>query len=267
MKDSIFKKKVWNFYSKNKRVFPWRNTTNPYHILVSEVMLQQTQTERVLPKYKEFLDKFPTLFALNRSTNENVLRVWSGLGYNRRALYLKRMAELTICNYSGELPLDPKTLQTFSGIGINTAGAIYVFSTNKPFVFIETNIRRVFIHEFFMGQEKISDETLLIQIKQTLDLKRPREWYYALMDYGAYLRKLESNPNRKSKHYSRQTVFEGSNRQIRGAIIKILLDTNNIPMGKLERQFANTEYFRDAIVQLEKEGFIDTTNSRVKLTS
>jgi A/G-specific adenine glycosylase len=177
------------------------------------------------------------------------------------------MAELTICNYSGELPLDPKTLQTFSGIGINTAGAIYVFSTNKPFVFIETNIRRVFIHEFFMGQEKISDETLLIQIKQTLDLKRPREWYYALMDYGAYLRKLESNPNRKSKHYSRQTVFEGSNRQIRGAIIKILLDTNNIPMGKLERQFANTEYFRDAIVQLEKEGFIDTTNSRVKLTS
>ncbi|HMS22374.1 MAG TPA: A/G-specific adenine glycosylase [Candidatus Levybacteria bacterium] len=266
MKESIFKKQIWHFYAKHKRVFPWRKTINPYHILVSEVMLQQTQTERVLPKYKEFLDKFPTLSDLEHATYENVLRVWSGLGYNRRALYLKKIAEITNHSYLGKLPLDPKVLKTFSGIGVNTAGAIYVFSTNKPFVFIETNIRRVFIHTFFMEQEKIPDEDILTVIKRTLDYNNPREWYYALMDYGVYLRKVTINPNHKSKHYLKQTVFEGSRRQIRGAIIKILLATNVVPLQELERQFTNSEYFKMAITQLEEEGFIIIKNSMVKLT-
>lgn len=257
-KKEEFRKKVWEFYKKNRREFPWRETFDPYKILISEVMLQQTQTSRVTAKYEEFLKKFKNFEDLAKATTEEVLRAWSGLGYNRRALYLKKIAEL-VSKEKSEFPLDPKVLVSFPGIGPNTAGSIYVFTTNKPYVFIETNIRRVFIHEFFKDSSKISDKQLLELVNKTLDTKNPREWYYALMDYGAYLAKTEINPNRKSKHYSKQSKFEGSLRQVRGKILKILLEKKMVVIKELEKQFENEEHFQEAMKQLQKEGFTKIT--------
>lgn len=260
---NVFQDKIWQFYKTRKRIFPWRETQNPYHILVSEVMLQQTQTQRVIPKYQEFLQEFPTLSSLSHATMGNVLRAWSGLGYNRRALYLKKVAEKVRDDFNGKFPLDPHLLQSFSGIGPNTAGAIYVFSTNKPYVFIETNIRRVFIHEFFKDKEKISDEDILRLIKRTLDKNNPREWYYALMDYGAFLSKTETNPNRKSKHYKKQTTFKGSLRQARGTLLKILLKEKSVKTSDLKRMLG--ENFETAFSQLKKEGFITEKKGSITL--
>lgn len=255
----IFQEKIWIFYKENKRKFPWRETTDPYKILVSEVMLQQTQTGRVISKYHEFFKKFPTLKSLTQATNVEVLSVWSGLGYNRRGLYLKRTAEEIAKNYHGKIPLNPETLVTFPGIGPNTAGSIYVFTTNKPFVFIETNIRRVFIHEFFKDQEKIGDKEILKLLQENLDQENPREFYYALMDYGAFLGKTQINPNRRSKGYIKQSAFEGSVRQVRGKILKLLLEEKKIEK-KLLKEKINSIHFYEALQQLVKEGFIQLDN-------
>lgn len=262
---TTFQKKIWNFYYKNKREFPWRETTNPYHILVSEVMLQQTQTSRVISKNQQFLKKFPTLELLAKSTNAEVLGAWSGLGYNRRGLYLKKTAEQIVNTYQGEIPLDPKVLVTFPGIGPNTAGSIFVFSTNKPHAFIETNIRRVFIHEFFEGKDKISDKEILKLVEETLDQKNPREWYFALMDYGVHLSKTEINPNRKSKHYIKQSKFEGSLRQTRGKILKLLLKKKYIEKKTLEEK-VNSVHFTKALQQLKEENFVRITGGKIQIS-
>lgn len=254
MSTSSFQKKIWDYFKKNKRDFPWRETSNPYHILVSEIMLQQTQTNRVLPKYEAFLKEFPTIKDLAQSSNEEVLKMWSGLGYNRRALYLKQAAEKLFQN--GDF--HPSNLKTLKGIGENTAGAIYVFSSNKPYVFIETNIRRVFIHEFFKDQEKVSDKEILKLIEQTLPNEKSlqsREWFYALMDYGSHLSKIEVNPNRKSKHYTKQSKFEGSLRQTRGKILKILINKKHVSIYDLN-QTIKSPHFKKALEQLKNEGFI-----------
>lgn len=276
MSTSVFQKKIWNFYKTNKRDFPWRETTDPYKIMVSEMMLQQTQTSRVLPKYHLFLERFPIVESLAQASNVDVLKLWSGLGYNRRALYLKKSTEIIAQTKDW---VNPEFLETLPGIGPNTAGAIYVFSTNKhsfqsstssvglkPYVFIETNIRRVFIHEFFKDQENILDKDLLELVKKTLDHKKPRDWYYALMDYGAYLGKIGTNPNRKSKHYLKQSKFEGSLRQIRGKILRILLEQKKISTEDLKKQFENKAYLEKALSQLIKEGFVIIQKSIITLT-
>lgn len=252
---TTFQKKIWDFYHKNKRDFPWRKTSAPYKILISEVMLQQTQTSRVVSKYQEFLKQFPTLKSLAKATNAEVLQVWSGLGYNRRGLYLKKTAENIVTNHKGKIPLNPEILVTFPGIGPNTAGSIYVFTTNKPHIFIETNIRRVFIHEFFKGRENISDKEILKLIEKTMDIKNPREWYFALMDYGAHLSKTETNPNKKSKHYSKQSKFQGSLRQIRGEILRILLKETSINKSLLMKKI-KSQHFEPALKQLHEEKFL-----------
>lgn len=217
-------------------------------------MLQQTQTNRVLPKYEAFLKEFPTIKDLAQASNEEVLKMWSGLGYNRRALYLKQAAEKLFQN--GDF--HPLNLKTLKGIGENTAGAIYVFSFNKPYVFIETNIRRVFIHEFFKDQEKVSDKEILKLIEQTLPNEKSlqsREWFYALMDYGSHLSKIEVNPNHRSKHYTKQSKFERSLRQTRGKILKILINKKHVSIYDLN-QTIESPHFKKALEQLKNEGFI-----------
>jgi len=251
-----FQTKIWDFYSNNKRSFPWRNTKDPYKILVSEIMLQQTQTSRVTEKYNSFTQELPTTTSLAHASQVKVLHLWHGLGYNRRALFLKKASEI-ICLHKRERDFfsDPDFLINLPGVGPNTAGAIYVFSTNKPYVFIETNIRRVFIHEFFPDKENVSDNKLLPMIFRTLPKSNFRNWYYALMDYGAYLGKTIPNPNKKSAHYTIQSKFEGSQRQARGNILKLLLSK---PLTKkdLALHFTNKEMFHIALEQLLKEGFI-----------
>ena len=218
-----FRQKIYDYYSLNRRDLPWRQTTNAYNIVVSEMMLQQTQVERVKDKYRGFIEAFPDFHALAMAPLKEVLSVWQGLGYNRRALALKQCAEEAISSYGGELPQDLEGLCKLPGIGRATAGEILAFAFNVPTVFIETNIRRVFIHEFFDGEDNVMDKKILPLVEATLDRENPREWYWALMDYGSMLKKKVVNPNRRSAHYARQSAFEGSDRRIRGIILRTLL--------------------------------------------
>ncbi|MEK7583546.1 MAG: A/G-specific adenine glycosylase [Patescibacteria group bacterium] len=221
---SDFRKKILAYYRINKRNLPWRHTRDPYKILVSEVMLQQTQVGRVLVKYPEFLKKFPSLRALSQASERDVLLAWQGLGYNRRGLMLHKLAKTT-----RKIPNNLEDLKKLPGVGPYTAGAIMVFAFDKPVPMIETNIRRVFIHEF----GKTHDREILKLVENTLDQKHPREWYYALMDYGAMLGKTVPNPNRRSAHYTRQSKFEGSNRQKRGRQLKAWLNDPTLDPARL----------------------------------
>ena len=221
-KIEAFRKTVWSFYRAHGRQFPWRHEADPYRVLVSEIMLQQTQTHRVEPKYELFLETFPVLKSLARASLQELLRVWQGLGYNRRALYLRDAARVMVDEHDGCVPNDPKTLQQLPGIGPGTAGAVCAYAFNCPAIFIETNIRTVFIHHFFRDQAGISDRQIEPLVGTTLDQSNPRDWYYALTDYGVMLKAKHGNPSRQSKHHVRQSKFEGSDRQIRGAIIRML---------------------------------------------
>lgn len=222
--DNSFQKIVQVFFRRQGRhELPWRKTTDPYKIVVSEIMLQQTQVPRVIEKYNEFLKQFPTIQKLARASLADVLRVWSGLGYNRRAKYLHQMAQVIVKEYKGKFPVTIEGLQKLPGIGPYTAGAVYAFAYNKPVPIIETNIRTVYIHHFFSNKKNISDKELIKKVETTLDLKNPRQWYWALMDYGSYLKANGVKNNSKSKHYTKQSTFEGSKRQIRGAIMREVL--------------------------------------------
>lgn len=252
-----FKKTIWNYYKKHKRDLPWRNTTDPYKIFVSEMMLQQTQVSRILIKYPEFLQKFPNFETLAASPLIDLLRIWKGIGYNRRALYLRSAAHIVVEKYNGKLPDDPKILEVFPGIGPATAASIVVYAFNKPVVFIETNIRRIFIHFFFQDKIGVHDKELIPLIEKSLDKKNPREWYWALMDYGTMLAKIIPNPNKRSKHYVVQSKFEGSNRQLRGKVIGYLL--GHAPVNKDELYSLMSEKARVELVinELIAEGFIE----------
>ena len=225
---TAFKEFIWNFYEQNRRDFAWRHTQNPYFVVVSEIMLQQTQTHRVISKYEQFIAAFPNFECLVAASLRDVLSVWQGLGYYRRARFLHQLAQIVVNEYGGVLPQDPKILQTLPGIGPNTAGSICAFAFNKPVIFIETNIRTVFIDSFFGAQESVSDKQLLPLIEASVDQDNPREWYYALMDYGVFLKSRKTNPSRKSAHYNKQSKFEGSDRQIRAKIVKMITEHEEV---------------------------------------
>ncbi len=192
--------------------------------------------------------------------------MWQGLGYNRRAKYLQESAKKVVNEFGGTLPQDQKILATFPGIGAATAASICTFAFNAPVAFIETNIRRVFIHHFFNDAESVSDKDILPMVESTLDRENPREWYWALMDYGAHLAKTMPNPNRRSKHYTKQSKFEGSNRQIRGAIVRLLLDQGDSNLDAistaLHRSHADVTY---ALEGLEKDHLIEHRQSVFRL--
>lgn len=263
-----FIKTVWEHYKNHGRDFPWRRTQNPYRILVSEVMLQQTQTDRVVPYYRAFLKNFPSFRALSRANVRDVLHTWQGLGYNRRALYLKKTAEKVTRDYAGRLPRDPAALKRLPGIGDATAGAVCAFAFNKPVPFLETNIRRAYIHFFFPERKTVSDKEILALVEQTLDHKNPREWYFALMDYGAALaqEKTVENPNRRSKAYHKQAPFEGSNRQLRGKVIRLLLAEGELPAATLQSELSVPQKRLETVLEgLAKDGFITRRRSRIAL--
>lgn len=256
-KQKEFRKKIWEYYRAHGRDFLWRRTKNPYRILVSEIMLQQTQTSRVEIKFPIFLKHFPDFQALAEAPLAHVLTVWQGMGYNRRAVYLKKLAKIVVEEYGGKLPHDPKVLATLPGIGKATAGAVAAFVFNRAAPFVETNIRRVYIHFFFSRKSEVRDEEILKRIKKTLDQKNPREWYYALMDYGAMLGKLETNPNHRSAVYKKQPSFKGSLREVRGTIIKELVGGKILRKKRLEILFPERKENIPAIIEgLKKENFI-----------
>ncbi len=234
---------------------PWREDTSPYSIFISEVMLQQTQVTRVMSKYLEFKKVFPDFKSLSKASKQKLLSTWQGMGYNRRALYLQSAANIIETKYKGILPQDPVLLDELPGIGFATACSIAAFAYNKPVVFIETNIRRVFIHHFFSDKTVISDTDILPYVEKALDKKNPQEWYWALMDYGAYLAKEVENPNKKSRHYVKQAKFEGSVRQVRGNILKLLLK-KSYSLKELIKLYPNDERLFTALEQMIKEGFV-----------
>ncbi len=260
-----FQKTIRDYFKDHRRDFPWRTEAGsgsdlgelaPYHILVSEIMLQQTQADRVVSKYGSFIGKFPDFEALAEAALSDVLREWKGLGYNRRALNLRRLAIEVMEKHRGELPRDPEALIGLPGIGPGTAGSLLAFAFNIPRPFIETNIRTVFIHFFFHGREEVSDREIMPLIEKTLDRENPREWYYALMDYGVMLKKMHKNPSRKSVHYKKQSPFKGSARELRAQILhQIVLKPSTLAQiaKSLKRERKEVERHTN---DLAKEGFV-----------
>jgi A/G-specific adenine glycosylase len=241
-----FQTLIYSHYEKEGRSFPWRKkSAGPWGVLVSEIMLQQTQTDRVVPYWTRWMKKWPSPQSLAEAGLEEVLREWSGLGYNRRAKYLKESAGIIVSDFGGAVPGTPRELKRLRGIGAYSAGAIACFAYNYPALFIETNIRTVFIHFFFPDQKLVSDRDIFPCLEKTLDRKNPRTWYWALMDYGASLKKIIANPGRKSAAYTRQSPFQGSFRQIRGRVLRALVSNGPLAAEDLY-QAAGTE--REALI-------------------
>jgi len=257
MTKARFNRAIWTYYRKEGRNLPWRKTYDPYAIFVSEIMLQQTQVGRVEGFYKKFLERFPDFRSLASAKTKDVLDVWQGLGYNRRALSLKRSAEIIVRDHNGKLPRDRAALELLPGVGKGTSGSLLAFAYNKPEIFIETNIRRVFIRFFFPGAGKVTDDEIKRYIERTIDVEKPREWYWALMDYGSSMPRA-ANPNRRSAHYKKQGAFSGSDRELRGKIIHFLIKKRERATVSSINKIASASKARmeKVIGDLAREGFI-----------
>ncbi len=268
-----FRETVWERGSSLFRDLPWRDTDDPYAILVSEVMLQQTQVSRVLGRWEEWLATFPTVESLAEAPLPPVLGLWQGMGYNRRAINLKRCAEEVVSLYGGEIPREQGDLVALPGVGPATAAGVRAFAFRLPGVYLETNVRTVFIHELFPEVEKVSDKELVPLVEATCPGRDApsgrdvRSWYYALLDYGAHLKKTQPNPSRRSKEYTRQSTFEGSHRQKRAFLLRRVLedpataDELADDLNAAERRAGRSELEREQVeailAQLAAEGFIE----------
>ncbi len=259
----VFQNTILDHYLTNPRPMPWRTTNDPYAILVSEIMLQQTQVERVRIKFAEFLSAFPSISNLASAPLADVLRIWQGLGYNRRAIALKRCAEEIVWRYGGQFPRDISELESLPGIGPYTARAVAAFAFGIAEPLIETNIRTVFIHFYFHGHDKVGDREIMPLVAATLDRHNPRVWYYALMDFGVMLKQCYPNPGRRSSHHVKQSRFEGSNRQLRSRLLRAVIASPGISSielaGGLGVDHAEVE---KNLIDLEREGFLSLAGSR-----
>ena len=266
-KDSDFIEIIRSYYAKNGRKgLPWRKTRDPYHILVSEVMLQQTQVDRVIPKYHAFLERFPDVNTLATASLRDVLVLWQGLGYNRRAKMLHLCAQSIVRDHDGIFPKTHAELVALPGIGPYTASAVLAFAYGRSTPFIETNIRSVYLHHYFADSYEVSDTELLEHIQRTMPHKEVRTWYWGLMDYGTYIKKTYGNPNTRSKHHAVQSAFVGSDRQIRGAIIRSLTSSSKT-RSALHTELSLFDALRiDAqIERLKEEGMVRQQGKNYRL--
>ena len=224
--------------------------------MVSEVMLQQTQVSRVSGKYRDFLEVFPNIRTLAKAPLADVLKIWSGLGYNRRGKYLHDAAKAIVEKHKGRAPQDLIELRKLPGMGPYTASAVRVFAFNEPDMLIETNIRAAYIHHFFPHTQQVDDRRIIMYAEKAAQGQDPREWHWALMDYGVHIKKLRKNPTRQSSSFIRQSKFEGSLRQVRGAILRTLSDgakTEELLRGLIR---PNKSYIKKALVGLARDGLI-----------
>lgn len=239
------------FYKKEGRAhLPWRRTRDPYRILVSEIMLQQTQVDRVIPFYKNFIKQFPTAQALSRAPLSKVLTAWQGLGYNRRAKFLHEAAKI--------IAREGFTGQRLPGVGPYTAGAVAAFAFNQPKVFVETNIRTVFFYYGFVSKNSMTDQELLPLVADTLRRSRmePRDFYAALMDYGSHLKRKGVQLNAYSAHYTKQSRFEGSARQLRGTMLRTLLKSPATKTQLIKNLSRNSGEVDRELQSLQADGLI-----------
>jgi A/G-specific adenine glycosylase len=251
-----FQNEVMEFYhTKGRHDQVWRQQTDPYTIAVSEIMLQQTQVPRVAELFPSFVAKFPDFQTLAGASQAELLSAWQGLGYNRRALSLQKLAKQVSDNFGGRLPEDPEILVTLPGLGPATSSSIAAFAFNRQVVFIETNIRRVFIHYFFADDAVVSDKELFPLIEACLLPGNAREWYWALMDLGTALKTAVPNPNRRSRQYVKQTKFEGSDREIRGKILRELLSGKADAATLAGKTCGDAERVKRILAGMESEGF------------
>jgi A/G-specific adenine glycosylase len=268
---AAFRKVVWDYYRVERRDLPWRRARDPYAILVSEVMLQQTQVARVLAKYDPFLAAFPTVQALATAALGDVLEMWSGLGYNRRALSLQRTAAMIVADHRGCVPSSVDLLLRFPGIGAATAAAVCVFAFGQAQVFVETNIRSAFIHYFFAESEHVADTEIMPLVDLTMERDDPREWFYALMDYGVWVKKSFGNPGRRSKHHAVQTPFAGSRRELRAKIVQTLVELRPAAadLETLRNTLSGTSpdpvLLTAVLEDLAVEGFLTSENGRYRI--
>lgn len=264
----IFRRHVRTFYRTHQRTLPWRETHDPYKIWVSEIMLQQTQVDRVLPKYHTFVQTFPNVDTLAAASLQEVLALWVGLGYNRRAQHLHKAATILMREYKSTFPHTAHELEQLPGIGPYTARAIATFAYGTRGVFIETNIRTVYIHHFFAGQHNVHDNHIYPLIEATLPTSRIKEWYWALMDYGTHLKKTVGNASRQSTHHTMQSRFKGSVREVRGAIVRIL-SAGARTRTELERAVTKTDvahkHFDRALAALTTEGMLTEQDEYITL--
>lgn len=229
-------------------------------------MLQQTQVERVIPYYTRFLRRFPTIETLAEAPLKEVLSLWQGLGYNRRAKMLHQAAKTVVEEYEGTMPNTVANLEKLPGVGPYTARAVAAFSANQDVILIETNIRTAIIHSFFPNEEKVDDADVLTILERVHPTGRAREWYAALMDYGAFLKKQGIRVNAKSTGYTKQKSLKGSGREVRGAIVRVLIS------GSKSKKQLTSLFASERIAQIEKqlqaleqEGIIERTKSTYRL--
>lgn len=326
---AVFKEKVWREGARLYRDLPWRRTTNPYHVFVSEVMLQQTQVVRVEKHWDSWIERFPVLDALAEAPLADVLATWQGMGYNRRAIALQQAAQMVVSHYGGCFPQTTEELIKLPGVGAATAAGLRAFAFNLPSLYLETNVRTVFLHEFFPDAVGVPDAELLPLLAEAcpgyMDLpdapellysssashaygsfanaqssaspsslanaglhggamqehggamqehgktlqeesKGPRAWYYALLDYGANLKKTVPNPSRRSKSHTKQSAYEGSRRQKRAELIRLLLAAQELTLDELTEELSSHEkkegrpgvdapLVQSIMEDLEQEGF------------
>lgn len=252
---TAFRRAVLKHYKAHGRHdLPWRKTKNPYKILVSEIMLQQTQVPRVIEKYTSFLKRFPTVQTLANAPLSAVLKEWSGLGYNRRGKYLHDAAKVIVREYDGNLK--KATAERLPGVGPYTKAAVRTFAFNEPHMMIETNVRAAYIHHFFPNKKNVHDRDLVPLIESCGEGQDPRTWYWALMDYGSYMKKIHVNPTRRSASYVMQNKFVGSLREVRGAIIRVLNEGAHGDLAIANKLSFEGQMIRHALTGLKKDGLV-----------
>lgn len=264
MQNDEFKELLWQKGNELFRQMPWREDTRPYYVLVSELMLQQTQVSRVVPKFNAFIEALPNELALARASLADVLKLWQGLGYNRRAKFLHESAKKIVTEFNNEFPSGVDML-TLPGVGKNTFGAIQAYAFNQPSLYIETNIRTVYIHHFFDDHETVDDTLIMSKLAETIDHEHPREFYWALMDYGNWLKSQGVKNISQSKHYKKQSPLEGSIRQVRGHIIKALSE-KDMSADELKTAVSADGRFDQALSGLIADQLVTTSSGVYHLT-
>jgi A/G-specific adenine glycosylase len=284
-KRSFLQKRLFEWFRANQRKLPWRETRDPYEVLVSEVMLQQTQVDRVIPYFHEFLRRYPTVETLAEAPTSEVIRIWAGLGYNRRAVNLQRTAQYVATNLYGKFPETVQELKKLPGIGPYTAGAIACFAYEQDVPFLDTNMRRV-LHRFWFGVDvpapTASEREVIAFAEDVVPPGNGWEWNQALIEFGALLctarkpacvicplqERCAAYPEiqtqlamlPKGVRLKREEPFSGSNRFYRGRVIAALREHPSIDLGTLgplvRENFSESDmpWLYDVVQGLSKDG-------------